>query len=48
MEVSCLLALETLLLGKEHPTSHWIGGCVGPRAGLVMVANRKIPTPAEN
>jgi hypothetical protein len=27
--------------------SHWIGGWVGPRAGLDAVANRKIPSPCQ-
>jgi hypothetical protein len=28
---------------KSSPGIIWIGGCVGPRAGLVEVAKRKIP-----
>jgi hypothetical protein len=42
MEVSGQLhAPATLLPGKEPPGTHWIGGWVGPRAGLDMVEKRK-------
>jgi hypothetical protein len=37
--------------GEEEPPSNlWIGGWVGPRAGLDAVASRKIPiiAPAKN
>jgi hypothetical protein len=27
------------------PGTHWIGGWVGPRSGLDMVSQRKIPSP---
>jgi hypothetical protein len=27
---------------KEHPSAHWIGGCMDPRAGLDIVNKRKI------
>jgi hypothetical protein len=38
MEVSCQLHVPAALLpGKEPPGTHWIGGRVGPRAGLDMV-----------
>jgi len=30
------------------PGTHWIGGWVGPRAGLDAIANRKIPAPPGN
>jgi hypothetical protein len=30
---------------EEAPGSHWIGGWVGPRAGLDAVVKRKIPSP---
>jgi len=30
---------------KEPPVHHWLGGWVGPRAGLDSVARRKIPDP---
>jgi hypothetical protein len=29
---------------ERDPVTHWIGGWVGPRAGLDMVSKRKIPT----
>jgi hypothetical protein len=45
MEVSGQLhALAALPLGKEQLVSHWIGGWMGPRASLDMVAKRKIPS----
>jgi len=47
MEVSGQLhALAALPLGKEQLVSHWIGGWMGPRASLDMVAKRKNPFPA--
>jgi hypothetical protein len=43
MEVSGQLhAPAALTPGKEPPRSHWIGGWVGPRAGLDRVVKRKI------
>jgi hypothetical protein len=30
---------------ERAPGSHWIGGCVGPRAVLDAVVKRKIPSP---
>jgi hypothetical protein len=30
--------------GKRAPGTHWIGGWVGPGAGLDAVARRKIPS----
>jgi hypothetical protein len=30
------------------PVTHWIGGWVGPRAGLDAVVKRKIPSPSRN
>jgi hypothetical protein len=32
-------------LKERAPGTHWIGGCVGPRAVLDMVVKRKIPSP---
>jgi len=32
------------LRDKNHGT-HWMGGWMGPRAGLDAVVNRKIPSP---
>jgi hypothetical protein len=34
-----------LYLRERAPDTHWIGGWVGPRAGLDMVSKRKIPSP---
>jgi hypothetical protein len=46
MEVTGQLhALAALLLGKEPPSIHWIGGWMGLRAGLDMVSKSKIPSP---
>jgi len=43
MEVSGQLhAPVALPPGKEPPVTHWIGGCVGPRAGLDAVVKKKI------
>jgi hypothetical protein len=30
---------------RDPPRTHWIGGWMGPRAGLDTVAKRKIPSP---
>jgi hypothetical protein len=30
---------------ERAPGTHWIGGCVGPRAVLDAVVKRKIPSP---
>jgi hypothetical protein len=30
---------------ERAPGTHWIGGWVGPRAGLDAVVERKIPSP---
>jgi hypothetical protein len=32
--------------GERVPGTHWIGGGVGPRAGLDAVARRKLPATA--
>jgi hypothetical protein len=51
MDMSCQHhVLAGLLPGKclLPLRSHWIGGWVSPRAGLVAVANRIIPAPAWN
>jgi hypothetical protein len=34
--------------GKEPPNSHWIGGWVGPKAGLDAVVKRKIFRPCRD
>jgi hypothetical protein len=33
---------------KEPLVTHWIGGWVGPRAGLDAVMKRKIPNPCRD
>jgi hypothetical protein len=33
---------------ERAPGTHWIGGWVGPRACLDVVAKKKKPAPAEN
>jgi hypothetical protein len=46
MEVSSQLhALAALPAGKEPLVLHWIGGLMGPRAGLDAVVERKNPSP---
>jgi hypothetical protein len=34
--------------GEITSSTHWIGGLVGPRAGLEVVSKRKISVPAGN
>jgi hypothetical protein len=50
MEVSGQFhALATLPLPREiGPGTPWIGGWVGPRAGLDVVVKRKIPSPCQD
>jgi hypothetical protein len=44
MEVNGQIYAPALLpLGKEPPPTRWVGGWVGPRAGLEAVAERKYP-----
>jgi hypothetical protein len=44
MEVSGLLqSPATSPLGERNPCNPWIGGWVGPRAGLDVVVKRKHP-----
>jgi hypothetical protein len=43
MEVSG--TLTALLPGGRAPGTHWIGDCLGPKAGLDAVARRKNPNP---
>jgi hypothetical protein len=33
---------------ERTPATHWIGGWVGPRAGLDAVVKRKIPSPCRD
>jgi len=48
MEVSGQLHIPTgLPLGERALDTHWIGGWLGPRAGLDMVVKRKIPSPCQ-
>jgi len=45
MEVSGqLLALAPLPPGARAPGTHWIGGWIGPRAGLNMMMRSKNPS----
>jgi len=46
MEVnSQLQASAALPPGERAHDTHWIGGSLGPRAGLDTVSKRKIPSP---
>jgi hypothetical protein len=46
MEVSGQLHDPTTYTPRQRaPGNHWIGGWAGPRAGLDVVAKRKIPSP---
>jgi hypothetical protein len=36
---------QPLYLRERAPGTHWIGGWVGPRAGLNVMVKRKIPSP---
>jgi len=33
---------------ERAPGTHWLGGWVGPRAGLNAVVRRKIPSPSRH
>jgi hypothetical protein len=48
MEMSGQLHAPLIYSEERAPSTHWIGGCVGPRAGLDAVMKKKIPSPAEN
>jgi hypothetical protein len=49
MEVSGQLhAAVALPRGERAPGIPWVGGWVGPRAGLDMVVKRKIPNLSKN
>jgi len=49
VEVELHAFLTSALDGGEiAPGTYWIGSCVGPRAGLDAVANRKISSPCCN
>jgi len=46
MEVSGQLHAPVSLTPTERaPGAHWIGGWVGPRAGLDAVVKRNVPSP---
>jgi hypothetical protein len=45
MEVSGQLHAPAALSPERIPGTNWIGGWVGPRAGLEAVVERKIPSP---
>jgi hypothetical protein len=40
--------LATLTPGETAPSTHLIGGCVGPTASLDVVAKRKTPCPFQD
>jgi len=43
MEVSDQLKLRSLDARERHPGTHWMGGWLGPRAGLKAVTKTKYP-----
>jgi hypothetical protein len=45
MEVSGQLHASAALAPEEKTGIHWMGGWVGPRAGMDAVVKRKIPSP---
>jgi hypothetical protein len=46
MEVNGQFHAPAYLPPRERtPSTHWIGGRVGPRIGLATVSKRKIPSP---
>jgi len=45
MDVDGQVHVPTALTPGKVPGTHWIGGWVGPRAGLDAVVRRKIPSP---
>jgi hypothetical protein len=47
MDEGQLHTLASLLPGKE-PGTHYVGGCMGPRAGVNAVEKIKIHVPAVN
>jgi hypothetical protein len=48
MEVSGQLHASAGLLPGTASRTHWIGGWVGPRAGLDAVVKRKFPSPCRD
>jgi hypothetical protein len=48
MDVSSQLHAPAALPSGKNPGTHWIGGWVGPRAGLDAVVKRKIPSPSRD
>jgi hypothetical protein len=49
MEVSGQFHASDRFTPRERALStHWIGGCVGLRAGLDTVVKRKIPSPCRD
>jgi hypothetical protein len=44
MELSFSFTPRPLHLQSKSPGIHWTGGWVGPKAGLDVVAKRKIPS----
>jgi hypothetical protein len=48
LEVSGSVTHRQLYPQKRATGTHWIGGSVGPRAGLDAVMKRKIPSPCRH
>jgi hypothetical protein len=45
MRVSGQLHAPAALLREKAPDTHWIGGSVGPRAGMDVMEERKVLIP---
>jgi hypothetical protein len=45
MDVGCEIHAPGPILPGKYPATHWIGGWVGPRAGLDAVGKTETPFP---